>query len=339
MFSPKYSLSPKILENIAQSERFYGKIESLRIPTKLELNLERNNLLQSSYISNSIEGNPLSLPEVTNLLLGDRIPVNRDEKEVKNYFEILKSLEKYKNVDLDVNLILEIHRTLLKGVKDNIAGNIRNKPIIVGNYKTTMGERLLSVKHNPPFHKKTQIECAINELIKWINTVNIPVIVETGIFHHQFVYIHPFEDGNGRVCRLITALLFIRKKYQINKYFVLDDYYDIDRKMYSDKLHSADKGNKTEWLEYFTDGVKYSLQSALGKHEKAIRDIKLSEKVTDREKEVIHLLQQKEELTSVTIAEKLRVSRQQAHALLSSLVNKGFIGKKGKTKSSFYFIK
>jgi predicted HTH transcriptional regulator len=85
--------------------------------------------------------------------------------------------------------------------------------------------------------------------------------------------------------------------------------------------------------------VKYSLQSALGKHEKAIRDIKLSEKVTDREKEVIHLLQQKEELTSVTIAEKLRVSRQQAHALLSSLVNKGFIGKKGKTKSSFYFIK
>ncbi len=47
-----------------------------------------------------------------------------------------------------------------------------------------------------------------------------------------------------------------------NKYFVLDDYYDIDRIQYSDKLHSADTGNQTQWLEYFTDGVKYSLQSA-----------------------------------------------------------------------------
>lgn len=115
--------------------------------------------------------------------------------------------------------------------------------------------------------------------------------------------------------------------------------YDIDRSMYSDKLHSADKGDKTEWLEYFTDGVKYSLQSALGKYEKAIQNIKLSEKVTDREKDVIKIIQEKGELTSVDIAEKLKVSRQQAHALLSSLIDKGFVGKKGKTKSSFYFIK
>lgn len=339
MFSPKYILSPKILENITKSERFYGKIESLRIPSKLELNLERNNLFKSSYISNSIEGNPLSLPEVTNLLLDDRIPVNRDEKEVKNYFEILKNLEEYKSTDFDLNLILKIHSKLLNGVKDNIAGNIRNKPIVVGNYKTIGNTRLLSVKHNPPFHKKAQIELALNELNEWINEENILVLVRAGIFHHQFVYIHPFEDGNGRVCRLLTALLFIRKNYQINKYFMLDDYYDIDRSMYSDKLHSADKGNKTAWLEYFTDGVKYSLQSALSKYQKAVQDIKLSEKVTDREKEVVNILQEKGELTSIDMALKLGVSRQQAHALLSSLIDKGFIGKKGKTKSSFYFIK
>src|SRR4030043_834310 len=95
MFKPQYQLTGKLFSNIAQIERFYGQLEALRIPTGLELNLERDNLIRSSYISNSIEGNPLSLPEVTNLLLGGRVPANRDEKEVKNYFEILKNLSDY----------------------------------------------------------------------------------------------------------------------------------------------------------------------------------------------------------------------------------------------------
>jgi len=95
MFQPKFTLSSKLLTNITSIERFYGQLESLRISPNLQLNLERHNLIRSSYISNSIEGNPLSLPEVTNLLLGDRLPVNRDEKEVQNYFNILKNLSTY----------------------------------------------------------------------------------------------------------------------------------------------------------------------------------------------------------------------------------------------------
>jgi len=95
MFKPKYILSPQIIANLTTIERLYGQLEGLRIPKKLELNLERDHLIKSTYISNSIEGNPLSFPEVTNLLLGGRVPANRDEREVKNYFELLKSLEQY----------------------------------------------------------------------------------------------------------------------------------------------------------------------------------------------------------------------------------------------------
>jgi len=81
MFNPKYRLSRKLLQNITKIERFYGQIESLKIPSKLELNLTRSNLIVSAYASNKIEGNPITLPEATNLILDDRIPVNRDEKE------------------------------------------------------------------------------------------------------------------------------------------------------------------------------------------------------------------------------------------------------------------
>ena len=150
--------------------------------------------------------------------------------------------------------------------------------------------------------------------------------------------IHPFEDGNGRSCRLLTALIFLKNNYEVNKYFVLDDYYDIDRLLYSDKLHSADSGNKTEWLEYFSDGVKYSLQGALGRAETAVMTLKKEVRPTEKEEQVLNLIQELKEATSSDIAGKLSVSRQQAHKLLRGLVGKGLLKQKGRTKSRYYFI-
>jgi Fic family protein len=85
MVNTKYKLSKKLLENISSIERLYGQLESQVVPRELLLNLEKHNLVKSSFSSNSIEGNPLSQEEVTNLILGGRVPANRDEKEVKNY--------------------------------------------------------------------------------------------------------------------------------------------------------------------------------------------------------------------------------------------------------------
>lgn len=337
MFTPHYRLTTKLLANIALIERLYGRLEGLRIPKKLELNLERNNLIQSTYISNSIEGNPLSLPEVTNLLLNDRIAANKNEKEIKNYFEILKSLENLASLRITPELVCDLHKRLLTGVNDQIAGEVRNKPVAVG--KQIKG-KLFQIKHHPPFHKRQKIENALRQLLSWVSSHNeIPPIVRAGIFHHQFVFIHPFEDGNGRICRLLTALILLQNNYCINRYFVLDDYYDIDRLQYSDKLHSADSGDKTEWLEYFTDGVKYSLQSAFSKYKNAIVSLSASERLTPKEQEVLKFLQEKGEITSGELAKKLAVSRQQAHGLLKILLEKGYLGKKGRTKASFYYLK
>jgi Fic family protein len=339
MFTPKYRLSQKLLTNITQIERLYGQLEALRIPKNLELNLERNNLVQSSYISNSIEGNPLSLSEVTNLLLGDRVPANRDEKEVKNYFEILRNLDIYVSKDLSLAVIEEIHQKLLTGVNEKIAGLIRNKKVVIGKYINSGGRVKMSIRHEPPFHSQKQIETELNNLIIWRSRKEIPAVIINGVFHHQFVYIHPFEDGNGRVCRLLTALLFLQFGYMINKYFVLDDWYDIDRILYSDKLHSADSGDKTEWLEYFSDGVKYSLQGALVRVKNAMATLDINQRPTTKEKQVLKLFQTIEQMTSTDLVKKINISRQQAHNLLRSLVNKGFLGKKGQTKSAYYFLK
>ena len=340
MFKPKYTFSSAIISNLNQIERLYGQLEGLRIPQKLELNLQRDHLIKSTYISNSIEGNQLSLPEVTNLLLDDRVPVNHDEREVKNYFELLSSLDTYLDKPLNLSTVKDIHAKLLKSVDNEIAGVIRNTQVIVGEYETKNGVPKLRIKHEPPFHKKTEIEQALIELLEWVQQdTETPPLLKTGIFHHQYVYIHPFADGNGRTCRLLTALIFLKYNYQINKYFVLDDYYDLDRYQYSDKLNTADKGDKSEWLGYFTDGVKYSLQSALGKIESAMQNEKIADRPTNKEQEILNYLQSHTEVITQDIVTQFKVSRQQAHKLLSGLVAKGYVNKKGGTKNSYYLLK
>lgn len=276
----------------------------------------------------------MSQAEVTNLLLEDRIAVNRSEKEVKNYFKVLKSLED-EEASFSVELVCNIHEQLFEGIEQGSAGKIRDSDVVIG--KKSEGGDIL-VKHTPPAHKRKKIDRLLRELINWVGSSSETPLLKTGVFHHQFVYIHPFLDGNGRVCRLATALLFLREGYKINKYFVLDDYYDVDRSLYSDKLHSADPGEKTEWLEYFTEGVKYSLMSSKARIESGLKKLSVEMRPTDREKEALAYIQTNKEVTSSQLAEDFGISRQQAYNLLKGLVEKGFIDKKGGTKSSYYVI-
>lgn len=333
MNKPVYTLTNELLKNVNDIERLYGQLEGRQIPKSLFLSLERDNLVQSSFSSNSIEGNPLSHAEVTNLLLDDRVAANRDEKEVTNYFSILKDLPNKVGQNFDVNLILDIHKQLLSGVDDGIKGNIRDKSVVVGSYGK---DQEIIIKHEPPTHKRNKIEKLLNELTNWVMQADEQPILKAGLYHHQFVYIHPFEDGNGRVCRLTTALVLLKNHYLINKYFVLDDYYDLDRETYSNKLHSADLGDKTEWLIYFTEGVKYSLQSALSKIQTGLDRIKIDMRPTPKEKEVLEIVKRRRELTSNDIADELAISRQQAFNLLKGLTEKGYIEKFGSTKKSYY---
>lgn len=336
MLNPKFTLTSKLLINLTEIERYYGQLEGIQIPHQLQLNLERTNLIQSSYASNSIEGNPLSVGEVTNLILNDRVPTNRSEKEVVNYFSILKQLDKKKTDPFNLSLILTIHKELLTGVNDKIKGQIRNVPTVVGRKQI---DQPIIIKHNPPFHDRMNIENALKKLTEWVSSAKDSPILVAGIFHHEFVYLHPFEDGNGRVCRLLTALNLLEHNYQINKYFVLDDYYDIDRELYSDSLHSADSGDKTAWLEYFTDGVKYSLQSALGRVQEGLAKLSLDIRPSPREGQALEIARRYKEITSADLARELKISRQQAFNLLKSLSEKGFLDKKGTTKDSFYILR
>jgi len=342
MFKPQFTLTNTIVNNLSAIERLYGLLLGEKIIPSLALRLIQENQILATHHSTSIEGNPLSQIAVSNLILGDRIPVTKSEKEVKNYFSTLNTISTLskKRENINIDLTKRLHEQLLRDIEKVEIGQIRNKGIIVG-YRTITKEVI--VKHNPPFHSSVQIIPALEERFSWLQSeTNIHPLLRAGILHHQFVYIHPFVDGNGRLARILTAYFMLLQNYEVTKYFVLDDYYDIDRQQYSDMLHSADNADETIWLEYFLEGIAYSLQAALariGQLKKTSMEEVAGEKrvlVTQREEEVLQFVIEKKAIKTSDIQELLGVTRQQAHQLLASLVKKGIVEKFGTTKASYY---
>jgi Fic family protein len=344
MFTPSFQYTPKIVNQLAAIERSYGQLLGEKLIPSLALKLSQENQILATHHSTSIEGNPLSPIDVTNIILGDQIPVTKSEKEVTNYFATLNAMFVLakKHTPVTIELIKKLHTDLMKELIRDGLGELRNDFVFVGHKTKTE----IVIKHNPPHHTAKEIEQDLNELNAWLtsNDQTHPLI-KAGIFHHQFVYIHPFFDGNGRLARILTSYYLLLKNYEVDKYFILDDYYDIDRQMYSDSLHTADASDETIWLEYFLEGISFSLQAAFGRVQELKKnrvDDLTGEKrvlVTNREEEVLQLVIQKKAVKMSDIQQLFSVSRQQAHSLLASLVKKGILEKYGSTKMSYYKVK
>lgn len=344
MFKPKFNFTTKIVNTLAAIERLYGSFLEQELVPSLALKLSQENQILATHHSTSIEGNPLSPRDVTNIILGDQVPTTKSEKEVKNYFAVLNKINilAKKRGPISIDLTLDLHRELMKGLQTRALEQFRDSGVFIG-HKTKVE---LVVKHNPPYHTAREITNGLEQLYSWTRKNNeLHPLIRAGILHHQFAYIHPFFDGNGRLARILTAYFLLLKQYGIVRFFILDDYYDIDSQQYSNMLHSADVGDETRWLEYFLEGIAYSLQAALSRVNqlkgKSVDEVTGEKRVlvTAREEDVIQIILDKKAVKTTDVVEALVVTRQQAHALLASLVKKSILKKFGKTKTSYYRLK
>lgn len=184
-----------------------------------------------TYNSNSIEGNTLSLRE-TQMVLQEGITIKgkslREHFEAKNHENALFLLDKLVSTktSLSLNVILDLHALILRSIEDDQAGRIRNA-----------GVRISGTNFIPPNARKVTL--LLEELISFVNSnpLNLNVIELATIFHHQFVWIHPFFDGNGRTARLSMNLILM--SFGFPPAIILRN----DRKKYYSALNAANKGN------------------------------------------------------------------------------------------------
>lgn len=349
MFSPNFTITPKLLSLISEIAEIKTLVNQAKILPQREAVLRRRAQVRMAHTSTKIEGNPLAEYEVEKVLAGERV-IAKDQhiKEVQNYEQALKLVESMSDKGPSIftpHVILNLHKLVLKGlVHEAKRGHWRPSDIYIVTHKLDKQELDYT---GPPANKINEL---VKEMINWISIAEEeplhPVLV-AGIIHHQFESIHPFVDGNGRVGRLFTLLYLHLRSWDFKHLITLENYYAQDRVSYIKELQKTgktfsekQKHDLTEWLEYFIVGF---LEEA-NKVKEQILPIALAGNDTGQlfldkdELRVLDFLATMGQMKSSDVADILTIPKRTAQAKIKDLVEKGVIQAHGKGPSTYYSL-
>lgn len=297
--------------------------------------------VRSVGASNRIEGNKMSDEEVDVLLRKLDITklTDRDSQEVAGYFEALDLIsESYENISVTESHIKSLHNTLMKfGDKDKWHK---------GNYKAHSNavEATFPDGTRQIVFQTTEAgfatEDAIRRLIDWYNAENeVHTLIKTASFVYDFLSVHPFQDGNGRLSRLISTLLLLKNGYKWIQYVSFEHEIESRKSEYYQVLRScqAQRPNEdiTVWILFFLNCLKNIQSQLMAKLEKSGVETQMSAK----EKLIFTIIQNRPNIQSGEIAEKLSIPAPTVKRILSALLSKGLIEKQGSGRSVNYTIK
>ena len=343
MFKPNFIYTTHIVNNLLKITSSREIILHAYLVPKWDVALRKEALVRNVHSSTSIEGNRLSLEQVTDLAAGREVmATKKDKQEVLNYLYILEHLTDFaEHEKIFEKSILDLHKRITKDVLDNPrdSGKYRDRQVYVGDHSG-------KIIFMPP--KTKDVPTLMQSLISWSDSEDSkkldPVLV-AGITHYEFVRIHPFIDGNGRTARALASLILFLRGFDIKRFFALDDFYDSDRNAYYTALQTVNPKtlNLNNWLEYFTDGVAVSVGSVKDRilrlsSEKLRKDLKGQIALTERQMKIIERLQSEKKITAGDVAKSFKITRQAGLKELSKLVELGVIKLKGKGRGAHYIL-
>jgi Fic family protein len=321
-------------------------IEHASLIPKWEMGFKKEARIHNAHSSTSIEGNKLTLEQVKALSEHKEVIASvKDKKEVLNYLEALDAIPEYATKKQDIKLILSIHKTITKGtLKDEKdCGVLRNRQVFVGKRIFDGTQFKEVVEYMPP--KTQDVPKLIEDFLAWLGSDKIkdinPVIL-AGIIHYEIARIHPFIDGNGRVARLLASLALYKSGFDHRRFFALDDYYDADRESYYSALKTAQdsKGDITKWLEYFSDGVLYSIDKIKEVIVKLgiTRDADMTGQIelTKKQIQILEKIKEKGKITNKDLRMMFKISRQAILKEISKLIDSKLIKLVGKGRGAYY---
>ena len=254
----------EIISYIAQINEFKGRQELYirQKPVELEKLVEIARI-QSVGSSNRIEGIVTTETRIRQLVQEKTAPINRDEKEIAGYRDVLNTIhENYEYIPLSANYIRQLHRDLMQHSDTRMGGNFKN----VQNYiAATMSDGSVNVLFTPvaPFETEEYVNkiCDAYRLAAATGRVDSLILIPT--FIADFLCVHPFNDGNGRMSRLLTLMLLYQTGFNVGKYISLEKHIEKTKDEYYRALREADMN----WQEEQNDPtpfIKYMLGVIIG---------------------------------------------------------------------------
>lgn len=223
--------------------------------------------VQSTEASNAIEGIVTTNTRIRQLVEEKTTPRNRDEQEIAGYRDVLNIIhQNFDAIPLTQNYILQLHKILYSHMNNPMAGRTKN----VQNYISAAypdGHQEILFTPLAPFETPEALDRICEEYNRVIGNMEVEPLIAIPIFIHDFLCIHPFNDGNGRMSRLLTTLLLYRNGFYVGKYISLEAKIAKNKDLYYDALAQSQTG----WHEGKDDPVPF-IKYLLGTVIAAYRD-------------------------------------------------------------------
>ena len=209
--------------------------------------------IQSTEASNAIEGIRTTNTRIKQLVEEKTTPRNRDEQEIAGYRDVLNIIhESFDAIPITRNYILQLHKILYSHMNNPIAGQTKN----VQNYISATypdGHTVVLFTPLAPYETPEALDKICAEYNRVIGNMEVEPLIAIPVFIHDFLCIHPFNDGNGRMSRLLTTLLLYRSGFQVGKYISLEAKIAKNKDLYYDALSASQDG----WHEGNDDPVPF----------------------------------------------------------------------------------
>ena len=213
--------------------------------------------IQSTEASNKIEGIYTSDDRLKKIVLNKTTPRTRNEQEIAGYRDVLATIhESYEYIPLRPTMILQLHRDLYKFSGMSIGGNYKNSDNVIAETDSA-GNRFVRFQPVPAWEAPEAIDFACKAYDEAVQSGADPLLV-IPMFILDFLCIHPFNDGNGRMSRLLTLLLLYRSGYIVGKYISIEKVIEQSKETYYETLQQSSAGWHKNQNDY-TPFVRYML--------------------------------------------------------------------------------
>lgn len=261
---PDLEFDHPLVQSLSQADQAVGELAGVGRQLPNPHLLIRPFISREAVLSSRIEGTVTRLDEL--LRLGseaETVENIEDAREVLNYVRALEyGLEQIRaGYPITLKLIQELHRILLDGVRGESKrpGHLRDRAVLLGREGQTFEES----RFVPPC--QTRVRPLIDDLVKYLRgKPTLPVLIQVALMHYQFETIHPFNDGNGRVGRLLISLMLCERGVLPQPLLYLSAFFEAHRQDYYDALLEVSRaGDWSGWIRFFCTGVATESRDAI----------------------------------------------------------------------------
>lgn len=331
----------EIINYVSTIEKFKGRGEVF-LSQKAHIldNLVELAIIQSTESSNKIEGIRTTDSRIQDLLQKNIKPKNRDEEEILGYQDVLRTIhESYKYIPISSDVILQLHKNLFRYSEKSIGGRYKNSQNYISETNQN-GESYVIFTPLDPFQTPIAMEMICDSYNKEIDKGEIHPLILIPSFIHDFLCIHPFNDGNGRMSRLLTTLLLYKEGYMVGRYVSLEEKIEKIKINYYKSLEYSGQSRSTN-----DEDKIYFIKYILGIITSAYRDFEERVDIFDNNLSAFDIVKNavNSQLGKFTKSDIMKVtpsiSRASVENSLKELVDAGVIERHGKGRGTFYVKK